>query len=136
MIQRVTVPGKWLCPNHILCMPSPRGSVQSAPEILDSSVHYPVLDHPLDTRPCPTKCMIFERFKEPHNKHSVHFSSISMNRTYPISSVCSRLEDDVTTSIFYIILFSNSCIVMVHDQFPAHRASPIHSTNIGSMDQR
>ena len=43
MIQRATVPGKWLRPNHIGYIPRPTGSVLSTPEILDPSVHYPVL---------------------------------------------------------------------------------------------
>ena len=43
MIQRATVPGKWLRPNHVRYIPRPTGSVLSTQEILDSSVHYPVL---------------------------------------------------------------------------------------------
>ena len=43
MIQRVTVPGKWLRPNHVRYIPRPTGSVLSTQEILDPSVHHPVL---------------------------------------------------------------------------------------------
>ena len=88
MIQRGTVRREWLLLNHVLCIPWPTGSALSAPEILDWSVHYPVLDHPFELRPCATKCMIIhERFKEPLNKYLAHCSRISMNCTHTISSL-------------------------------------------------
>ena len=43
MIQRATVPGKWLRLNHVRYIPRPIGSVLSTQEILEPSVHYPVL---------------------------------------------------------------------------------------------
>ena len=43
MIQRATEPGKWLRPNHVRYIPRSTGSVLCTPEILDPSVHYPVL---------------------------------------------------------------------------------------------
>ena len=43
MIQRATVPGKWLPPNNVRYIPRPTGSVLSTQEILDLSVQYPVL---------------------------------------------------------------------------------------------
>ena len=51
MVQIATVPGKWLRPNHVRYIPSPTGSVLSTKEILDSSVHYPVLYHHLESIP-------------------------------------------------------------------------------------
>ena len=51
MIQGATVPGKWLCPNHVRYIPRPTGSVLSTQEILDPSVHYPVLYHHLERSP-------------------------------------------------------------------------------------
>ena len=51
MIQRATVPGTWLCPNHVQYSPRPTGSVLSTQEILDPSVHYPVLYHHLESSP-------------------------------------------------------------------------------------
>ena len=53
MIQRATVPGKWPRPNHVGYIPKPTGSVLSTQEILDPSVHYPVLDHHLESSPLP-----------------------------------------------------------------------------------
>ena len=38
MVQKATVPGKWLRPNHVRHIPRPTGSVLSTPEILDPSV--------------------------------------------------------------------------------------------------
>ena len=53
MIQRATVPGKWLRLNHVRYIPRPIGSVLSTQEILDPSVHYPVLYHHLESSPYP-----------------------------------------------------------------------------------
>ena len=50
-IQRATVPGKWLRPNHVRYIPRPTGSVLSTHEILDPSVHYPVLYHHFESSP-------------------------------------------------------------------------------------
>ena len=58
MIQRATVPEKWLLPNHIRCIPRPTGSVLSTQEILDPSVHYPVLYHHLESSPYPKAGLI------------------------------------------------------------------------------
>ena len=49
LFQRATVPGKWLRPNHIRYIPRPTGSILSTQEILDPSVHYPVLDHHIES---------------------------------------------------------------------------------------
>ena len=51
MIQRATVQEKWLRPNHVRYIPRPTGSVLSTQEILDPSVHYPVLYHHLESSP-------------------------------------------------------------------------------------
>ena len=51
MIQRAIVPGKWLRLNHIRYIPRPIGSVLSTQEILEPSVHYPVLYHHLESSP-------------------------------------------------------------------------------------
>ena len=63
MIQRATVPGKWLRSNHVWFIQRPTGSVLSTQKILDSSVHYSVLDHHLESQTCP--CLIWHGwFKE------------------------------------------------------------------------
>ena len=65
MIQRATVPGKWLRPNHVRYIPRPTGSVLSTQEILDPSVHYPVLYHHLESSPYPKAGLICHAwFKE------------------------------------------------------------------------
>ena len=65
MIQRATVPGKWLPPNHVRCIPRPTGTVLSTQEILDPSVHYPVLYHHLESSPYIKACLICHAwFKE------------------------------------------------------------------------
>ena len=65
MIQRATVPGKWLRPNHIRYIPRPTGSVLSTQEILDPSVHYPVLYHHIESSPYPKADLICHAwFKE------------------------------------------------------------------------
>ena len=51
IIQRATMPGKWLRPNHVRYIPRPTGSVLSTQEILDPSVQYPVLYHHLELSP-------------------------------------------------------------------------------------
>ena len=64
-IQRATVPGKWLRPNHVRYIPRPTGSVLSTQEILDPSVHYPVLYHHLELSPYQKAGLIWHaRFKE------------------------------------------------------------------------
>ena len=65
MIQRATVPGKWLCHNPVRYNPKPTGSVLSTQEILDPSVHYPVVDQHLESSPYPKAGLIcHEWFKE------------------------------------------------------------------------
>ena len=65
MIQRATVPGKWLRPNHVRYIPRPTGSFLSTQEILDPSVHYPVLYHHLESSPYPRAGLICHAwFKE------------------------------------------------------------------------
>ena len=65
MIQRATVPGKWLCHNPVRFNPKPTGSVLSTQEILDPSVHYPVVNHHLESSPYPKAGLIcHEWFKE------------------------------------------------------------------------
>ena len=64
-IQRATVPEKWLRPNHVWYILRPTGSVLSTQEILDPSVHYPVLYHHLESSPYPKAGLICHaRFKE------------------------------------------------------------------------
>ena len=56
---------KWLRPKLVQYIPRPKGSVLSAQDILHPSDHYPVPDHNLELRPCPTECLIcHERFGE------------------------------------------------------------------------
>ena len=64
-IQRATVRGRWQRPNHVQYIPRPTGSVLSTQEILDPSVHYPVLYHHLELSPYPKAGLICHaRFKE------------------------------------------------------------------------
>ena len=64
-IERATVPGKWLRPNHVWYIPRTTVSVLSTQEILDPSVHYPVLDRHLESSPYPKAGLIcHEWFKE------------------------------------------------------------------------
>ena len=64
-IQRATVPRKWLHPNHVQYIPRPTGSVLSTQEILDPSVHYPVLHHHIESSPYPKAGLIcHEQFKD------------------------------------------------------------------------
>ena len=64
-IQRATVAGKWLRLNHVQYIPRPTGSVLSTQEILDPSVHYPVLYHHLELSPYSKAGLICHvRFKE------------------------------------------------------------------------
>ena len=51
MIQRATVPGKWLRRNHVHYIPRPTVSVLSTQEILDPSVQYQVLYHRIESSP-------------------------------------------------------------------------------------
>ena len=51
MIQRATVQGKWLSPNHVRYIPRPTGYYLSTQEILDPSVQYPVLYHHHESSP-------------------------------------------------------------------------------------
>ena len=58
MIQRATVPEKWLRPNHVRYIPRPTGSVLSTQDILDPSVHYPVQCQHLESSPYPKAGLI------------------------------------------------------------------------------
>ena len=53
IIQRATVPGKWLRPNHVWYIPRLTGSVLSSQETGDPSVYHPVLYHHLESSPSP-----------------------------------------------------------------------------------
>ena len=65
IFQRATVPGKWLRPNHGRYIPRPTGSVLSTQEIFDSSVHYPVVYHHLESSPYAKAGLIcYAWFKE------------------------------------------------------------------------
>ena len=65
MIQRATVPGKWLRPNHVRYIPRPTATVLSTQEILDPSGDYPVLYHHLESSPYPKAGLICHAwFKE------------------------------------------------------------------------
>ena len=64
-IQRANVPGQWLRPNHEWYIPRPSRSVLSTQDILDPSVHYPVLYHHLESSPFPKAGLICHaRYKE------------------------------------------------------------------------
>ena len=100
MIQRASVLGKWLHPNHVWYTPRPTGYDISTHKKMGPSPHYPVLDYLLESSPCPIKCMIYrERFKEPHHKYLAYWSMIDMMCTHPISCMCSGLDYILTNTI-------------------------------------
>ena len=77
-IQRATVPGRWQRPNHVQYIPRPTGSVLSTQEILDPSVHYPVLYHHLELSPYPKAGLICHaQFKE-----LLYLENVSVPITY------------------------------------------------------
>ena len=157
-IQRATVPGKWLRPNHVRYIPRPTGSVLSTQEILDPSVHYPVLYHHLESSPFPKAGLICHaRFKEllyqengcvritygtfqdpqglsyPHKKYWTH-RSIIQYYTITLNWVLTQRQ------VSYDMWDSNSYCTRkmaasqsrtVHSK--THRVCPIHTRNIGPI---
>ena len=158
MIQRATVPGKWLRPNHVRYIPRPTGSVLSTQEILDPSVHYPVLYHHLESSPYPKAGLICHAsFKEllyqengcvpitngtfqdpqglsyPHKKYWTHRSiiqyySITMNRVLTQRQISYAMHDSKSYCTRKIAV---SLSLTVH--FKTHRVCPIHTRNIGPI---
>ena len=158
MIQRVTVLGKWLHPNHVRYIPRPTGSVLSTQEILDPSVHHPVLYHHLESSPYPKAGLVCHAwFKEllylvngcvpitcgtfqdplglsyPHNKYWTHRSiiqyyTITLKRVLTQRQVSYAMHD--SKSYFTRnMAASQSCTV--HPK--THRVCPIHTRNIGPI---
>ena len=158
MIQRATVPGKWLRPNHVRYIPRPTGSVLSTQEILDPSVHYPVLYDHLESRPYPKAGLICHaRFKEllyqengcvpitystfqdpqglsyPHKKYLTHqsiiqFYTITLNRILTQRQVSYAMPDSKS---YCTRKMAASQSRTVHSKF--HRVCPIHTRNIGPI---
>ena len=157
-IQRATVPGKWLRPNHVRYIPRPTGSVLSTQEILDPSVHYPVLYHHLESSPFPKAGLICHvRFKEllyqeygcvpitygtfqdpqgltyPHNKYWTHRSiiqyyTITLNRVLSQRQVSYAMRDSKS---YWTRKMAASQSRTVHSK--THRVFPIHTRNIGPI---
>ena len=158
MIQRATVPGKWLRPNHVRCIPRHKGSVLSILEILDPSVHYPVLYHHLESSPYPKACLIchawfiellyqendcvlttYGTFQDPqglsypHQKYWTHQSSsqyysITLNRVLTKRQVWYAMHDSKSYCTRKMTA-SQSC--KVHSK--TQRVCPIHTRNIGPI---
>ena len=157
-IQRATVPGKWLRPNHVRYIPRPTGSVLSTHEILDPSVHYPVLYHHLESSTYPKAGLICHaRFKEllyqengcvpitygtfqdpqglsyPHKKYWTH-RSIIQYYTITLNWVLTQRQAsyDMRDSKSYCTRnVAASPSRTVHSR--THRVCPIHTRNIGSI---
>ena len=157
-IQRATVPGKWLRPNHVRYIPRTTGSVLSTQEILDPSVHYPVLYHHLESSPYTKAGLIWHAgFKEllyqenvcvpitygtfqdpqglsyPHNKYwthlsIIHYYTITLNRVLSQRQVSYAMRDSKS---YCTRKMAASQSRTVHSK--THRVSPIHKRNIGPI---
>ena len=157
-IQRATVPGKWLRPNHVRYIPRPTGSLLSTQEILDPSVHYPLLYHHLESSTYPKAGFICHaRFKEllyqenwcvpitygtfqdpqclsyPHKKYWSHRSiiqyyTITLNRVLSQRQVSYAMRDSKS---YCTRKMAASQSRMVHSK--THRVCPIHTRNIGPI---
>ena len=157
-IQRATVPRKWLRPNHVRFIPRPTGSVLSTQEILDPSVHHPVLYHHLESSPYPKAGFICHaRFKEllyqengyvpitygtnqdpqglsyPHKKYWTHRSIIqyyiiTLNRVLTQRQVSYAMHDSKSYCTRKIAASQSHT---VHSK--THRVCPIHTRNIGPI---
>ena len=141
MIHRATVPGKWLRPNHVRYIPRPTGSVLSTLDILDPSVHYPVLYHHLESSPYPKADLIchawfkgllyqesccvpitYGTFQDrqglsyPHNKYWTHRSNIqyyiiALNHPYPKAGL-------ICHAWFKALLYQeNGCVPITYGEF-------------------
>ena len=143
MIQRATVPGKWLCPKHIRYIPRPTRSVLSTQEILDPSVHYPVLYHHLESSPYPKaglicrawfKSLLYRdngcvpimystfqdplRLSYPHKKHWTHrsiiqFCTITLNRVLTQRQVWYAMHDSKS----YCTRKMDACVPITYGTF-------------------
>ena len=157
-IQRATIPGKWLRPNYVRYIPRPTGSFLSTQEILDPSVHYPVLYHHLkSSRYSKASLICYAWFKEllyqengcipitystfkdpqglsyPHNKYWTHRSiiqyyTITLNRVLTIRQVSYAMHDSKS---YCTRKMAASQSRTVHSK--THRVCPIHTRNIGPI---
>ena len=157
-IQRATVPGKWLRPNHVRYIPRPTGSLLSTQEILDPSVHYPVLYHHLESNTYPKAGLIcHERFKEllfqengcvpitygtfqdpqglsyPHKKYWTHrpnsqYYTITSNRVLTQRHVCYAMHDSKS---YCTRKMAASQPHTVHSK--THGVCAFHTRNIGPI---
>ena len=160
MIHRATVPRKWLRPNHVRYIPRPTRSVLSTQEILDPSVHYPVLYHHLESSPYPKADLICHAwFKEllyqkngcvpitygafqdtqglsyPHKKYWNHRSiiqyyTITLNRVLTQRQISYAMHDSKS---YCSRKMAASQSRTVHSK--THRVCPIHTRNIGPICQ-
>ena len=158
MIQRATVQGIWLGPNHVRYIPRPTGSVLSTQEILDPSVQYSVLYHRIESSPFPKAGLIFHAlFKKllymengcvpisygtfqdpqglsyPHTKYWTHRSiiqyyTITLNRVLTQRQVSYAVHD---LKSYCTGKMAASQTRTVHSN--THRVCPIHTRNIGSI---
>ena len=149
MIQRATVPGKWLRPNHVRYIPRPTGSVLSTQELLDPSVHYPVLYHHLISSPYPKgrSDMLYQEngcvpitnslFQDPqgqscpHKKYWTHQSIVqyyttTLNRVLTQRQIWYAMHDSKSYCTTKIAASESRT---VHSK--THRVCPIHTRNIG-----
>ena len=158
MIQRATVPGIWLRPNHIRNIPRPTGSLLSTQEILDPSIHYPVLYHHLESSTYPKAGLIclawfmqllcqengcvpitYGTFQDPqglsypHKKYWTHRSiiqyyTITLNRVLTQRQVSYAMRDSKSYGTRKMAASQSRT---VHSK--THRVCPIHTRNIGSI---
>ena len=158
MIQRATVPGKWLRSNQVRYIPRPTGSVLSTQEILDPSVHCPVLHHHLESSPYTKAGLIWHAsFKEllyqengcvpitygtfqdpqglsyPHKKYwtnrsIIQYYTITLNWVLSQRQVSYAMRDSKS---YCTRKMAASQSRTVHSK--THRVSPIHTRNIGPI---
>ena len=158
MIQRATVPEKWLRPNHVRCIPRRKGSVLSTQEILDPSVHYPVLYHHLESSPYTKAGLIchawfiellyqengcvpitYGAFQQPqclsypHKKYLtdrsiIQYYTIGLNRVLTQWQVWYAMHDSKS---YWTRKMAASQSLTVHSN--THRVCPINTRNIGPI---
>ena len=158
MIQRATAPGKWLRPNLVRCIPRHKGSVLSTQQILDLSVHYPVLYHHLQSNPYPKAGFIchawfiellcqengcvpitYGKVQDPQglsyphkiywtHRSNIQYYTITLNRVLTQRQVWYAMHDSKSYCTRKVAASQSHT---VHSK--THRVCPIHTRNIGPI---
>ena len=158
MIQRATVLGKWLRPNHVRYIPRPTGSVLSTQDILDPSVHYPVLYYHIEWGPYPKASFIchvwfkellyqengcvpitYGTFQDPqglsysHKKYWTHrsiiqYNNITLNRVLTQRQISYAMHDSKSYCTRKMAASQSRTV-----QSKTHRVCPIHKRHIGPI---